>query len=151
MDSRPVSGRYTPLHQPLKGLPPVVVCFSFLDQVCYDWATRYQVVQRIRKSLPKGNEVHRYHVSAVERAGFDIGPTLTHVWAVAVDLHVDDKLIVPLFDAILRDKIVTDLEGIREMFWKVASVPQLQFDRTLGKATVRKEAVWMDKGTRQGH
>jgi thiol:disulfide interchange protein DsbA len=80
-----------------------------------------------------------------------MGPTLTHIWAVAVDLHVDDKMIVPLFDAILRDKIVTDLEGIREMFWRVANVPQLQFDRTLGKATVRKEAVWMDEVTRQVH
>jgi thiol:disulfide interchange protein DsbA len=92
-----------------------------------------------------------YHVSTIERAGFDIGPTLTHVWAVAVDLHVDDKMIVPLFDAILRDKTVIDLEGIRELFWKVANVPQLQFDRTLGKATVRQQTVWMDEVTRQVH
>ena len=90
-----------------------------------------------------------YHVSSIERAGFDIGPTLTHVWAVAVDLHVDDKMVVPLFDAILRDKTAIDLEGIREIFWKVANVPQLQFDRTLGKATVRKQAVWMDEVTRR--
>jgi thiol:disulfide interchange protein DsbA len=151
MASRSISGKYTTLHQPLNGLPPVVCFFSFLDQASYNWATKYQVVQRIRKSLPKGTEVHMYHVSTVERAGFDVGPTLTHVWAVAVDLHVDDKMIIPLFDAILRDRTVTDLEGIREMFWKVANVPQLQFDRTLGKATVRKEAVWMDKVTRQVH
>jgi len=149
MDSPPSSRGYTILHQPLKGIPPVVVFFSFLDQRSYYWATQYQVVQRIRKSLPKGTEVHMYHVSTIERAGFEIGPTLTHVWAVAVDLHVDDKVIVPLFDAILRDKTVIDLEGIREIFWRVANVPQLQFDRTLGKGTVRKGAVWMDEVTRQ--
>jgi protein dithiol oxidoreductase (disulfide-forming) len=151
MDSHPPSGGYTTLQQPLKGLPPVVVFFSFLDQTSYNWATKYRVVQRIRKSLPKGTEVHMYHVSTIERAGFDMGPTLTLVWAVAVDLRVDDKMIIPVFDAILRDRTVTDLEGIREMFWKVANVPQLQFDRRLGKATVRKEAVWMDEVTRQVH
>ena len=31
----------------------------------------------------------------------------------------------------------------------MANVPQLQFDRTLGKATVRKQALWMDEVTRQ--
>jgi thiol:disulfide interchange protein DsbA len=151
MDSSRPSEQFTTLPNPLKGTPPVIVFFSFLDHTSYDWATKYQVVQSIRKSVPKGTEVHRYHVSTVERPSFDIGPTLTHAWAAAVDLHVDEKMIIPLFDAVLRDRIVTDLEGIRELFWKVANVSQLQFDRTWGKAAVRKEAVWMDEVTRQVH
>jgi len=149
MDSSPSSAQFLTLPHPLKGTPPVIVFFSFLDHTSYDWATKYHVVQTIRKSVPKGTEVHRYHVSTVERPNFDIGPTLTHAWAVAVDLHVDEKMIVPLFNAVLKDRTVTDLEGIRELFWKVANVPQLQFDRTWGKAAVRKEAVWMDEVTGQ--
>jgi len=149
MASNNDSTGYTTLSQPIKYLPPVVVFFSLLDHTSYDWATKYQVVEHVRRAVPKGVDVHRYHVSTVEPPAFDIGATLTHVWAAAQDLHVDDKMIIALFDAILKDRAVSDLEGIRNVFAKAVNVSGLQFDRAYGKISVRKEAVWMDEVTGQ--
>jgi hypothetical protein len=53
-------------------------------------------------------------------------------------LRYDDKIIVPLFDAIQRDKAVADLEGVRELFFKLG-IDKVEFDRVWVKDSVRKK------------
>lgn len=119
------------LDQPLKGTPPpVIVFFSFLDKTSQQWATQAGVAQNIRRSMPAGTETHRYHVSGSDQSGWGFGNELTRAWAVATHLNVDDRVIGPLFETILVNKSVHDLEGIRELFWRVAGIDGLRFDRT---------------------
>jgi len=134
---------YSILSQPIPSLPPVTVFFSFLDKQSYKWATSYQVVEAVRRAVPAGTEVARYHVP-LDPLGWGSGITLTHAWAVALNLRYDDKVIVSLFDAIQRDKAVADLEGIREIFYKLG-VDKVVFDRAWVKDSVKKEAAWQDE------
>jgi thiol:disulfide interchange protein DsbA len=78
---------YTVLPEPILSLPPVTVFFSFLNETSYKWATSYRVVEAIRRAVPAGTEVLRYHVS-FDPYGWGSGVTLTHAWAVRVELEV---------------------------------------------------------------
>lgn len=140
---------YTTLSQPIKGSPPpVIVFFSFLDPGSYDWATKKTVASHIRKCLPAGTEVHRYHVSSTDKSGWDFGSELTRAWAVAEHLRVDDKMIGPLFERVFKEKTVIDFEGIREVFWRDGGIDKLLFDRTWTDATVVAAAKYQDALTR---
>ena len=120
---------YGVLQHPLKGSPPpVIVFFSFFDGTSHKWATHRNVAGNIRKSLPAGTEVHRYHVS-LDNSGWNFGQELSRAWAVASHLRVDDKMIGPLFNTVLVEKTVTDLEGIREIFWRDGGIDRTLFDR----------------------
>jgi thiol:disulfide interchange protein DsbA len=78
----------------------------------------YKVVESIDHAVPAGTEATRYHVS-LDPYGWGSGLILTRAWAVALNLRYDDKVIVPLFDAIQRDKAMTGLNSVRELFFKL--------------------------------
>jgi thiol:disulfide interchange protein DsbA len=61
-----------------------------------------------------------------------------------LNLRYDDKIIVPLFDAIQRDKAVADLEGVRELFFKLG-IDKVEFDRVWVKDSVKKEVEWQNE------
>jgi hypothetical protein len=139
---------YNTLSQPLQGSPPpVIVFFSFFNQNSYHWATQKNVTSNIRKALPSGTEVHRYHVSH-DNSGWNFGQELTRAWAVAAHLQVDDKMIVPLFEKVLKEKIVIDLEGIREIFWRDGGIDKIRFDQAWTDSAVTAEAKYQDELTR---
>lgn len=140
------SPTYSTLPDPIKGTPPpVIVFFSFLDETSYHWTTKDRVTQNIRKSLPGGTEVHRFHVSSYGKSGGHFGHELTHAWAVATYLRVDDKIVIPLFEKVLKDKVVIDIEGIREVFWRDAGVDKVRFDRAWNDHTVLAEMRYQDE------
>lgn len=141
-----ISPAYSTLPTPIKGTPPpVIVFFSFLDETSYQWTTVDHVTQNIRRSLPAGTEVHRFHVSSYNKSGGHFGHELTHAWAVASHLHVDDKIVIPLFEKVQREKVVVDLEGIREIFWRDAGVDKVRFDRAWVDPTVIAEKKYQDE------
>jgi protein dithiol oxidoreductase (disulfide-forming) len=143
---RSSSPTFFKLPQPLKGSPPsVIVFFSFLDHTSYLWATQKGVASNIRRSLPAGTEVHRYHVSSTDKSGWNFGQELTRAWAVAMHLHVDDKIIGPLFANVLINKTVIDVEGMRELFWREASIDKLRFDRAWVDPGVIANAKYQDE------
>lgn len=141
---------YSTLPTRIKGTPPpVIVFFSFLDETSYLWTTKNRVTQNIRRSLPAGTEVHRYHVYSFSTSGGNFGHELTHAWAVATHLHVDDKIIIPMFEKVLKEKVVIDVEGIREVFWRDAGVDHVRFDRAWVDPSVVAEMRYQDELTRK--
>lgn len=71
------------------------------------------------------------------------GEELTHAWALAKSLQVDDKVIGPMFQSV-HDKRVHDLEGIRTVFDEVGIDP-LRFLREWGQEKVLRERDAMKK------
>lgn len=139
--------QYTELRPAVSRLPPVVVFFSFLDKRSFMWMAQQKIVESLRHALPAGTEVSRYHTS-FDLFGWGSGETLTHSWAVAANLHYDDKVVGPLFEAIQERKEVSDLGGIREVFDRVGC-PKTLFDQEWGKEAVLKEKAWMDEACRK--
>lgn len=109
------------LAEPITDAPPVVVFFSFMNEQSQKWAVEHQVVNTLRKNVRQGTTIERYHVPT--RTEWTFGEELTHAWAVAKSLQVDDKVIVPLFDGV-HSKRVHDLEGIRTIFDECGISPQ---------------------------
>jgi protein dithiol oxidoreductase (disulfide-forming) len=143
------SPTYGVLQQPLKGTPPpVIVFFSFFDKISLHWATQKNVTASIRKSLPAGTDVHRYHVS-LDNTGWNFGEELTRAWAVAGHLHVDDKIIGPLFEKVLVERAVSDLEGIREVFWRDGGIDKVLFDRVWNDPRVLADMRYQDELSRE--
>lgn len=132
---------FTTLERPIKSAPPVIVFFSFMNSQSYDWAVKHEIVNNIRRNVPQGTNVVRYH--APMRFSWEFGDRLTHSWAVAESLQVDDRVIAPMFKAI-RDKRITDLEGIRTVFEEINIPPDMVLKEWM-KPWVINEKAAMDK------
>jgi protein dithiol oxidoreductase (disulfide-forming) len=138
---------YTHLPAPIQGTaPPVIIFFSFLDATSHHWATQSHVANNIRRAVPAGTTVARYHVSN-DKTGFAYGSELTRAWAVATHLHVDDKVLEPLFDAVWVQRTATDLAAVRELFWRVANIDKHLFDRTWNDHRVVADAEYQERLT----
>ena len=128
------------LAEPITNAPPVIVFFSFTSDHSRKWAVEYQVAQTLRRNVRQGTFIERYHVPSQDASAF--GQELTHAWAVAKSLQVDDKIIVPLFDAV-HSKRVIDLEGIRSVFDQCGIPPQT-FLQEWGRKTVLMQKETME-------
>lgn len=128
------------LADPIEYAPPVIVFFSFMNDRSKQWAMEHQVVRNLRKSVPQGTTIARYH--APMRFAWDFGEHLTHAWAVAKSLQVDDRVIGPLFEAV-HDRKIHDLEGVRAVF-NECGVPPDMFLKEWGKEWVMGEKKAMD-------
>lgn len=132
---------FTTLADPIQSAPPVVVFFSFMDSRSHDWAVKHEIVNNIRRNVPQGTSIVRYH--APMRFSWDLGDKLTHSWATAESLHVDDRIIEPMFQAI-HEKSVTDFEGIRIVFDQIG-IPPMRLLEEWGKTWVLNRKDAMDK------
>lgn len=133
---------YVELSHPVKQVPRVIVFFSFLDPVSKDWALRHDVTNTIRRNMPMGVEVSRYHTSASYPN--DFSRDLNHAWAVAKYLQIDDRLIEPLFEAIYGETRISDVQGIKAVFDHIG-IPPLRLDKEYNKTAVVSEADWMEE------
>lgn len=129
------------LAEPVPDAPPVIVFFSFLDEHSKKWAIEHEVVQTIRRNVPQGTTISRYH--APMQFSWKFGEELTHAWAVAKALQVDDRLITPMFQAVYN-KRVHDLEGIRIVFDEVGIDPLTLLREWATPKALREKDV-MDK------
>lgn len=113
---------FTTLERPIQSAPQVIVFFSFMNSRSYSWAVKHEIVNNIRRNVPQGTNVVRYHAPMI--FSWEFGDKLTHSWAVAESLHVDDRVIEPMFRAV-HEKRVTDLEGIRTVFEEIGIPPDM--------------------------
>merc|ERR1711939_1151799 len=87
----------------------------------------------------------RHHVSSTDKSGFNWGQDLTRAWAVAMHLRVDDRIIASLFEKVLVEKTVIDLEGLRDCFERDGGVDKVRFDRAWNDAGVVADAKYQDE------
>lgn len=138
---------YTEISNPLKQAPPVIVFFSFLDSTSYTWANKDQVAMTIRRHVPSGTTIDRYH-APIAYSTTEFAQELTTAWALAKYLQIDDRIIGPLFEAIHDKKTAIDMQGVKLIFDQ-HGIPPLRFDREYAKITVQKEAKWMQEVQRE--
>lgn len=132
---------FTTLDRPIESAPPVIVFFSFMNVRSYSWAVKHEIVNNIRRNVPQGTNIVRYH--APMQFSWDFGDKLTHAWSTAESLHVDDRVIAPIFKAV-HEKRITDLEGIRAVFEEVG-IPPSTLLQEWGKTWVLNHKDAMDR------
>lgn len=129
-----LAGKYHLLETPVKvaGEPAVVEFFSFYCPPCYAFANQYGIEQGIRKVLPAGKRMNKYHVAFLG----PLGAELTQAWSVALVLGIEAKVEPLLFEAVQVSRSLKTREDIRAVFGR-AGVDGAEYDRLLASEAVR--------------
>ena len=93
--------QYITLEKPVAGEPQVLEFFSFYCPHCYQFEEVLHVSDNVKKKLPEGTKMTKYHVEFLGPLGKD----LTQAWAVAMALGVEDQVTVPLFEGVQKSLI----------------------------------------------
>lgn len=104
--------QYITLDKPVAGEPQVLEFFSFYCPHCYQFEEVIHVSDNVKKKLPEGVKMTKYHVEFLGPLGKD----LTQAWAVAMALGVEDKITVPMFEAVQKNQTVQTVADIRKVF-----------------------------------
>ncbi|MBW1215381.1 thiol:disulfide interchange protein DsbA [Pantoea allii] len=126
--------QYVSLPKPIAGEPQVMEFFSFFCPHCYQFEQIYHVSDAVKKNLPADTKMVKYHVDFL---GGDLGPVVTHAWAVAMALGVEDKVTSPIFDGIQKTQTITDAASLKEVFIKAAGISSEQYDAAWNSFAVK--------------
>lgn len=126
--------QYVSLPKPVAGEPQVMEFFSFFCPHCYQFEQIYHVGDAVKKNLPADTKMVKYHVDFL---GGDLGPVVTHAWAVAMALGVEDKVTSPIFDGIQKSQTITDAASLKDVFIKAAGITSEQYDAAWNSFAVK--------------
>jgi len=126
--------QYVTLQKPVAGEPQVMEFFSFFCPHCYQFERVYHVSDAVKKNLPAETKVTKYHVDFL---GGDLGPVVTHAWAVAMALGVESKVTAPIFDGIQKTQTITDPASLKETFIKAAGISAGDYDAAWNRFAVK--------------
>nr|AAD47608.1 DsbA precursor [Pectobacterium atrosepticum SCRI1043] len=132
--------QYVELDKPATQEPQVLEFFSFYCPHCYQFEQVYHVPDAVKKALPEGTKMTRYHVDFLG----PLGKNLTQAWAVAMALGVEDKITPLMFDAVQKTQTVQKPEDIRAVFVK-AGVSAEEFDGALNSFVVKSLVAQQEK------
>lgn len=104
--------QYTTIDKPVAGVPQVLEFFSFYCPHCYQFEEVLHVSDNVKKKLPQGTKMTKYHVEFLGPLGKD----LTHAWAVAMALGVENQITAPMFNAVQKTQTVQTTADIRQVF-----------------------------------
>ena len=132
--------QYTTLKNPLADGPQVLEFFSFYCPHCYQFEEVLHVSDSVKKKLPEGVKMTKYHVEFLGPLGKD----MTQAWAVAMALGVEDKVTVPMFEAVQKTQTVQSVADIRDVFIK-AGVKAEEYDAAWNSFVVKSLVVQQEK------
>lgn len=132
--------QYVTLDKPVTGEPQVLEFFSFYCPHCFQFEQVYHVSENVRKALPPGTKMTKYHVEFLG----PFGKELTQAWAVAIALGVEDKISPPMFDAIQKKQSIQSAADIRDVFIQ-AGVKPAEYDAAWNSFVVKSLVAQQQK------
>lgn len=132
--------QYVQLDKPVTSEPQVLEFFSFYCPHCYQFEQVYHISSTVKKALPAGTKMTKYHVDFLG----PMGKQLTQAWAVAMALGVEDKVSPLLFDALQKTQTIQTPDDIRAVFVK-AGVSAEEYDSAWNSFVVKSLVVQQEK------
>ncbi|MDF7761754.1 thiol:disulfide interchange protein DsbA [Kosakonia cowanii] len=132
--------QYNTLDKPVAGEPQVLEFFSFYCPHCYDFEQVWHVSEAVKKKLPEGTKMTKYHVEFLG----PLGKEMTQAWAVAMALGVEDKISSPMFEAVQKTQTVQSVADIRDVFIK-AGVKGEEYDAAWNSFVVKSLVAQQEK------
>ncbi|WP_075182404.1 thiol:disulfide interchange protein DsbA [Pantoea sp. 1.19] len=126
--------QYVTLPKAVQGEPQVLEFFSFFCPHCYQFENVYHVSEAVKKNLPEGTRMVKYHVDFL---GGDFGPVVTHAWAVAMALGVEDRVTTPIFEGIQKNQEIRDPATLKATFVQAAGITPEQYDAAWNSFAVK--------------
>jgi len=131
---------FVTLEKPVAGEPQVLEFFSFYCPHCYQFEEVLHVSDTVKKKLPEGTKMTKYHVEFLGPLGKD----LTQAWAVALALGVEDKITAPMFEAVQKTQTVQNVADIRNVFIN-AGVKAEEYDAAWNSFVVKSLVAQQEK------
>ncbi|PLR33591.1 thiol:disulfide interchange protein DsbA [Chimaeribacter californicus] len=132
--------QFVTLDKPVSGEPQVLEFFSFYCPHCYQFEKIYHISDTIKKNLPQGTKVTKYHVEFLG----PLGKEMTQAWAVALALGVEDKVAPLMFDAVQKTQVVQTADDIKKVFIQ-AGVTSEEYDSAWNSFVVKSLVVQQEK------
>lgn len=132
--------QYNTLDKPVAGESQVLEFFSFYCPHCYDFEQVWHVSEAVKKKLPQGTKMTKYHVEFLG----PLGKEMTQAWAVAMALGVEDKISSPMFEAVQKTQTVQTVADIRDVFIK-AGVKGEEYDAAWNSFVVKSLVAQQEK------
>lgn len=132
--------QYTTLDKPVQGEPQVLEFFSFYCPHCYQFEQVWHVPANVKKKLPEGTKMTKYHVEFLG----PLGKQLTQAWAVAISLGVQDKITGPMFEAVQKTQTVQNEADIRKVFIDAGVKPE-EYDAAWNSFVVKSLVAQQQK------
>ncbi len=132
--------QYITLAKPVQGEPQVLEFFSFYCPHCYQFEHVLHVSDNVKKKLPEGVKMTKYHVEFLG----PLGKQLSQAWAVAMALGVEDKITAPMFDGIQKTQTVNNEADIRKVFID-AGVKGEEYDAAWNSFVVKSLVAQQEK------
>ncbi|MCP2002390.1 periplasmic thiol:disulfide interchange protein [Buttiauxella ferragutiae ATCC 51602] len=128
------------LEKPVAGEPQVLEFFSFYCPHCYQFEEVLHVSDNVKKKLPEGTKMTKYHVEFLGPLGKD----LTQAWAVALALGVEDKITAPMFEAVQKTQTIQNVADIRQVFITAGVKPE-EYDAAWNSFVVKSLVAQQEK------
>lgn len=132
--------QYITLKTPVNGEPQVLEFFSFYCPHCYQFEEVLHVSESVKKQLPEGTKMTKYHVEFLG----PLGQELTQAWAVAMALGVEDKITTPIFEGIQKTQTIQKVEDIRNVFIEAGIKPE-EYDAAWNSFVVKSLVAQQQK------
>ena len=132
--------QFVTLDKPVSGEPQVLEFFSFYCPHCYQFEKIYHISDTIKKNLPQGTKVTKYHVEFLG----PLGKEMTQAWAVAIALGVEEKVAPLMFDAVQKTQVVQTPDDIKKVFIQ-AGVTSEEYDSAWNSFVVKSLVVQQEK------
>lgn len=132
--------QYVQLHKPVIREHQVLEFFSFYCPHCYQFEQIYHISSNVKKALPPGIKMIKYHVGFLG----PLGTELTQAWAAAMALGVEDEVGPLILNALQESQSIQNLKDIRALFLK-AGVSAKEYDAAWDSFVVKSLVVQQEK------
>lgn len=124
--------QYIKLREPIHDAPKLLEFFSFYCPHCYQFETVYNILNNVQKTSFANIIFYKYHVNFLG----NLGKQLTHAWAVAIVLGIEDKIGPILFIAIQQQNSIHNVEDIKKKFIQFG-IDAAEYDRVWNSILVK--------------
>ncbi|VFP82999.1 DsbA family protein [Candidatus Erwinia haradaeae] len=121
-----VNGKqFITLNKPVTATPQVLEFFSFFCPHCYEFEKAWCSHQTVRKDFFLHSKIVKYHII---NFGGEMGKILTHAWAMAIIMGVEEKVIFPIFEGLLSKHTITDSLSLKKAFVNATGIKSEEYD-----------------------
>lgn len=138
--------QYIALNKPIHNAPKLLEFFSFYCPHCYQFEQICHITNNIEQNLPKNINFSKYHVNFLG----NLGKQLTHAWAVAIALGIENKISPMLFSAIQKKKSIRTVDDIRTIFIKFG-ISEKEYDMTWNSLLVQSLIIDQEQAAKNFH
>ncbi|QJC30114.1 hypothetical protein GJT84_02090 [Enterobacteriaceae endosymbiont of Plateumaris sericea] len=104
----------------------IIEFFSFLCPNCYDFYNMIYKTNFLNKKFLKNLKVKKYHINGIGNK--KLSELATYNWSIAIVLHVEDKVILPIFEGIQKSHKIYNYFTMRKLFIKAANIDKNIYD-----------------------